>query len=95
MHRQLLTLIILFTSTVVSTSVMADSTWQPSGPSGGGWIEDVVPHPTNLQEVWAMTDLSRLFRSQDAGVMWRQPMGVKPARGIASRRIGIADRIPA
>jgi len=61
------------------------STWQPFGPGGGGWIEDVVAHPTDPQEVWAMTDLSGLFRSQDAGLTWRK-MSADVERGVLARK---------
>ena len=60
-------------------------TWQPFGPGGGGWIEDVVAHPTNPKEVWAMTDLSGLFRSQDAGLTWRK-MSADVERGVMARK---------
>lgn len=63
----------------------AESTWQPFGPGGGGWIEDVVAHPTHPKEVWAMTDLSGLFRSQDAGVTWRK-MSADVERGVVARK---------
>ncbi|QDS91801.1 Xyloglucanase precursor [Roseimaritima multifibrata] len=63
----------------------APPVWQPFGPGGGGWIEDVVSHPTNPQEVWAMTDLSGLFRSQDAGVTWRK-MSSDVERGVVARK---------
>jgi photosystem II stability/assembly factor-like uncharacterized protein len=63
----------------------AQPTWQPFGPGGGGWIEDVVAHPTNPREVWAMTDLSGLFRSQDAGVTWRK-MSADVERGVLARK---------
>ncbi len=68
-----------------STSALADSVWAPFGPGGGGWIEDVVAHPTNPQEVWAMTDLSGLFRSQDAGITWRK-MSADVERGVMARK---------
>ncbi len=61
------------------------SVWHPFGPGGGGWIEDVVPHPVNPKEVWAMTDLSGLFRSQDAGVTWRK-MSTDVERGVLARK---------
>jgi photosystem II stability/assembly factor-like uncharacterized protein len=60
-------------------------TWQPFAPGGGGWIEDVVAHPTNPKEVWAMTDLSGLFRSQDAGLTWRK-MSADVERGVMARK---------
>ena len=80
MYRKLIALILL-----LSSNVMAESTWSPFGPGGGGWIEDVVAHPTNPNEVWAKTDLSGLFRSQDAGVTW-QKMSAAVERGVMSRK---------
>lgn len=68
----------------VSAPLLAE-VWHPFGPGGGGWIEDVVAHPTNPQEVWAMTDLSGLFRSQDAGVTWRK-MSTDVERGVVARK---------
>jgi len=44
--------------------------WEGFGPSGGGWIEDVVAHPTNPNEAWCLTDLSGLFRTRDGGRTW-------------------------
>lgn len=70
---------------LLSTSAFAEPTWQPFGPGGGGWIEDVVAHPTNPKEVWAMTDLSGLFRSQDAGLTWRK-MSADVERGVVARK---------
>lgn len=74
-------LLVLF----LTTTALAQPTWQPFGPGGGGWIEDVVAHPTNPKEVWAMTDLSGLFRSQDAGLTWRK-MSADVERGVMSRK---------
>ena len=71
--------------TLLASSALAAETWQPFGPGGGGWIEDVVAHPTNAKEVWAMTDLSGLFRSQDAGLTWRK-MSADVERGVMSRK---------
>jgi photosystem II stability/assembly factor-like uncharacterized protein len=70
---------------LITSSALAAETWQPFGPGGGGWIEDVVAHPTNPKEVWAMTDLSGLFRSQDAGVTWRK-MSADVERGVVARK---------
>ncbi|MBX7106823.1 MAG: hypothetical protein K1X57_22295 [Gemmataceae bacterium] len=70
---------------VASPTSAVDSIWHLFGPGGGGWIEDVVAHPTNPQEVWAMTDLSGLFRSRDAGVTWRK-MSADVERGVPARK---------
>jgi hypothetical protein len=70
---------------LITTSALAVETWQPFGPGGGGWIEDVVAHPTDPKEVWAMTDLSGLFRSQDAGLTWRK-MSADVERGVMARK---------
>jgi hypothetical protein len=70
---------------LITTSALAVETWHPFGPGGGGWIEDVVAHPTHPKEVWAMTDLSGLFRSQDAGVTWRK-MSADVERGVVARK---------
>jgi len=85
MYLQLIALFIFFTSVVLSASTLADPIWHPFGPGGGGWIEDVVAHPTNSKEVWAMTDLSGLFRSQDAGLIWRK-MSADVERGVMARK---------
>ena len=69
----------------LTVTALADSTWHPFGPGGGGWIEDVIAHPTRANEVWAMTDLSGLFRSQDAGVTWRK-MSADVERGVVARK---------
>ncbi len=69
-----------------TTAAFAEPTWSPFGPGGGGWIEDVVAHPTNPKEVWAMTDLSGLFRSQDAGVTWRK-MSADVERGVVAGKL--------
>lgn len=53
---------------LLTTTAFAESIWQPFGPGGGGWIEDVVAHPTTPKEVWAMTDQSALSRSKDAAL---------------------------
>jgi len=73
-------LALLFVSTA-----LAGPTWDPFGPGEGGWIEDVVAHATNPKEVWAMTDLSGLFRSQDAGLTWRK-MSAGVERGVVARK---------
>ncbi|MDI1311836.1 hypothetical protein [Prosthecobacter sp.] len=75
----------LFLFLLTSLLKAENSTWHPFGPGGGGWIEDVVAHPTNPQEVWAMTDLSGLFRSQDAGLTWRK-MSADVERGVMARK---------
>ncbi|MCX7827109.1 MAG: hypothetical protein N2689_16385, partial [Verrucomicrobiae bacterium] len=49
-----------FTFAFPVTTGATEVVWQPFGPSGGGWIEDVVAHPANPAEVWAMTDISGL-----------------------------------
>ena len=77
--------LILFTLITASALAAETFTWHPFGPGGGGWIEDVVAHPTNPQEVWAMTDLSGLFRSQDAGLTWRK-MSADVERGVMARK---------
>lgn len=69
----------------MASSALAAETWQPFGPGGGGWIEDVVAHPTSPKEVWAMTDLSGLFRSQDEGITWRK-MSADVERGVLGRK---------
>lgn len=79
------TALLLFILTILSSNSEAAEVWQPFGPGGGGWIEDVVAHPTNPQEVWAMTDLSGLFRSQDAGLTWRK-MSADVERGVMARK---------
>lgn len=76
---------ILIICSALTTSALSSETWHPFGPGGGGWIEDVVAHPTNAKEVWAMTDLSGLFRSQDAGLTWRK-MSADVERGVMARK---------
>jgi photosystem II stability/assembly factor-like uncharacterized protein len=75
----------LLTLLLAATTAFAEPTWHPFGPGGGGWIEDVVAHPTNPKEVWAMTDLSGLFRSQDAGLTWRK-MSADVEHGVMARK---------
>jgi photosystem II stability/assembly factor-like uncharacterized protein len=60
--------------------------WEHFGPGGGGWIEDVVEHPTNPLELWCMTDLSGLYQSTDAGITWRKRSG-PVERGILARKM--------
>ena len=87
MYRQLIALIILFTSAVLPTGAMADATWHPFGPGGGGWIEDVVSHnrqfaidPRDPQHLyWGVCNM--ILASHDGGMKWQAVYGKRPAIG--------------
>lgn len=42
--------------------------WSPFDPGGGGGVTDVVVHPSNPDIVWAVCDLSGIFKSVNGGV---------------------------
>lgn len=68
------------------------SRWEPVGPSGGGWIEDVVAHPTRPEEVWCMTDLTGLFRSRDRGLTWAKKTAAVEQAILARKQIASHNR---
>lgn len=66
--------------------------WESFGPSGGGWIEDVVAHPTDPNEAWCMTDLTGLFRSRDAGKSWVKKTAAIEHAILARKQITSCNR---
>ncbi len=44
--------------------------WKSMDPGGGGGIVDLLVHPSDPSIVWAVTDLSGIFKSTDGGVTW-------------------------
>ncbi len=49
--------------------------WNRLGPGGGGFIIDVISHPTNPNIVWVETDLTGIFKSTDGGKNFRRMSG--------------------
>jgi len=67
--------------------------WEGFGPGGGGWIEDVLSHPTNPQEAWCVTDLTGPFQTLDGGLTWRQRATVVQHRMMARKQIYSYNRV--
>ena len=66
--------------------------WKPFGPGGGGWIEDVVAHPTNPKEAWCTTDLTGLFQTRDGGETWHKRAVEVEFAVMARKQIPSANR---
>lgn len=68
--------ILFAVSLMASTGTAAGSPdWRAVGHGGGGNIVDVVTHPTDPEIVWAVTDLTGLFKSGDGGVTFDRVSG--------------------
>ncbi|MGH9891353.1 MAG: NEW3 domain-containing protein, partial [bacterium] len=48
----------------------AAEVWKSMDPGGGGGMVDVLVHPSDPSIVWAVSDLSGIFKSTDGGVTW-------------------------
>ena len=60
--------------------------WHSSVLGGGGYIQNVVPAPTNPQRFYAYVDVGGLYRSDDGGRKWRMLHGHLPA-GLQSTEV--------
>ena len=55
--------------------------WRSCIIGGGGYLQNVVPCPTNPRRFYAYVDVGGIFRSDDGGKNWRMLHGHLPARG--------------
>ncbi|MGH8478341.1 MAG: LamG-like jellyroll fold domain-containing protein [Gammaproteobacteria bacterium] len=57
-------------SVTQSADGQAAEVWKSMDPGGGGGIVDLLVHPSDPSIVWAVSDLSGIFKSTDGGVTW-------------------------
>ncbi|MGQ0591844.1 MAG: NEW3 domain-containing protein, partial [Gammaproteobacteria bacterium] len=57
-------------SVTQAADVEAAEVWKGMDPGGGGGVVDVLVHPSDPSIVWAVSDLSGIFKSADGGVTW-------------------------
>jgi hypothetical protein len=62
---------------VKDTGVMYGA-WRSSIMGGGGYIQNVVPSPTNPKRLYAYVDVGGLYRSDNAGETWKMLHGNLP-----------------
>jgi photosystem II stability/assembly factor-like uncharacterized protein len=70
--------------------------WRSSRIGGGGFIQNVVLHPTDANRAYAYTDVSGPYRSDDGGNTWRMLQGNLPARrgNYSTRGLVVDPRNP-
>ncbi len=60
--------------------------WRSSILGGGGYIQNVVPAPSNPRRFYSYVDVGGLYRSDDGGQQWRMLHGALPA-GLQSTEV--------
>lgn len=61
------------------TSHREYGTWQSSIFGGGGYLQNIVPAPSNPRVLYCYVDVGGVYRSEDAGLTWRMLHGGLPS----------------
>lgn len=58
-----------------NTRQASSPAWVALGQGGGGALVDLVPHPSDSNIVWVVTDLTGIFKSTDGGITYTRKTG--------------------